>query len=129
LKPQVDLRGLSKPKAWEHALRFLFGGTVALVAGLTSQALGDFAGGLALAFPAILPAALTLVNVHDGRSQAVEDARGARFGALGLTAFALVVLLGASAGPCVALPLALLFWIIVAGGSWWLGVGRRTRDS
>ncbi|HYQ44233.1 MAG TPA: DUF3147 family protein [Polyangiaceae bacterium] len=126
MKPEVDLHGLAKPKPWEYLLRFVFGGMIALIASLTSKAMGDFAGGLALAFPAILPAALTLVKRHDGRKQAADDARGARFGALGLTAFASVIFLAAHAGPVVALPLAMVAWIAVAVSSWWLSYGRRT---
>jgi len=126
MKPKVDLSGLTKPKAWEHALRFLFGGIVALIASVTSKALGDFVGGLALAFPAILPAALTLVKEHDGRKQATEDARGARYGALGLIGFAAVIYLCASQGPTIALPLAMLTWATIAVSAWWIGDGRQT---
>jgi len=125
VRVEIDPAGLSKPRPWEYAVRFLFGGVVAVIASLTSRALGDFAGGLALAFPAILPAALTLVKEHDGRKQADDDARGARLGALGLTAFSGVVLFCASAGPGVALPLGMLAWMAVASGGWWLTYGRR----
>lgn len=124
MRVEVDPRGLSKPKPWEHALRFLFGGLVALLAHATAGRLGDFAGGLALAFPAILPAALTLVKEHDGRALASDDARGARFGALGLTVFAAVLWLTASRGPWLALPLAFAAWGITAAGLWWLTYGR-----
>jgi hypothetical protein len=125
MKPEVDVRGLAKPKAREYLIRFFFGGAVALLASITSKALGDFAGGLALAFPAILPAALTLVKQHDGRQQAADDARGARFGAAGLTAFAVIVFACANEGPLVALPLAMLAWSTTAGICWWLSYGRR----
>jgi len=125
MKPQFNPEGLAKPKAWEYAVRFLFGGVIAVVARCVSDSLGDFAGGLALAFPAILPAALTLVNEHDGRTRAADDARGARLGSLGLTAFAGVTLLTANRGPGVALPLAMLAWTAVAVGSWWLSYGQR----
>ena len=125
MSPRVDARGLAKPKPWEYALRFAFGGAIALIASATSKALGDFAGGLALAFPAILPAALTLVKQHDGRQQAADDARGARFGALGLTAFAATVFLGSQLAPSLLLPLAMVAWTVVAYGSWWLSYGRR----
>ncbi|HET7538217.1 MAG TPA: DUF3147 family protein [Polyangiaceae bacterium] len=124
MKPELDIRGLLKPKPWEHVLRFAFGGLVALLANATARKLGDFAGGLALAFPAILPAAVTLVKEHDGRALASDDARGARFGALGLTAFAAVVLLTASRGPWLALPLGLLAWGTTAASLWWLTYGR-----
>lgn len=124
MKPEIDSHGLAKPKPWEYVLRFGFGGAVALLAGLTAKALGDFAGGLALAFPAILPAALTLVKEHEGRQQAADDARGARFGAAGLTVFAVVILLAAGKGMWVALPLALLAWVASSVGLWWLIYGR-----
>jgi hypothetical protein len=124
MRPKVDIRGLSKPKAWEYAARFLFGGLVALVASMTSKALGNFAGGLALAFPAILPAALTLVKEHDGRQQAADDARGARFGTIGLTLFAVLIYLLAAQGAGVALPLGMLVWALTAGGLWWSIYGR-----
>jgi hypothetical protein len=124
MKPEFDIHGLAKPKPWEYALRFLFGGAIALLASLISKAQGDFAGGLALAFPAILPAALTLVKQHDGRQQAADDARGARFGAAGLTAFAVTVFLCANSGPQIALPLAMLAWTTTAGALWWLSFGR-----
>jgi hypothetical protein len=124
VKPEANVHGLLKPKVWEHALRFIFGGTIALLASIISKALGDFAGGLALAFPAILPAALTLVKEHDGRQQAADDARGARFGAAGLTAFAIVLFFAASAGPWLALPLSLLAWLATAVSLWWLSYGR-----
>lgn len=125
MKPELDLHGLEKPKAWEYAARFGFGGVVAVIASLTSKALGDFAGGLALAFPAILPAALTLVKKHDGRQQAADDARGARLGSVGLMVFALTVLLLSKQGPWLALPVALFLWAAVAGLAWWLIHGRR----
>lgn len=124
MKPELNIHGLSQPRPWEYALRFLFGGAVAVVASLVSRKLGDFGGGLALAFPAILPAALTLVKQHDGRQQAADDARGACLGAIALAAFALVVLLGATSGPATALPLAMLAWVSVATGAWWLSYGR-----
>jgi len=124
LTPALDIQGLAKPKAWEYDVRFAFGGAVAVVAGITAKALGDFAGGLALAFPAILPAALTLVKQHDGRQQASDDARGARFGAVGLVAFAAVLFVSANAGAWVALPLALLAWLATAAGLWWLSYAR-----
>ena len=124
MKPEIDRHGLTKPKPWEYFLRFGFGGAVALLASVTAKALGDFAGGLALAFPAILPAALTLVKEHDGRQQAADDARGARFGAVGLTVFAVVLLVAAGEGMWVALPLALLAWVVSSAGLWWLIYGR-----
>jgi uncharacterized membrane protein len=67
---------------------------------------------------------LTLVKEHDGRQQAADDARGARFGAVGLTVFAAVVFFAAGEGMWVALPLALLAWVASSAGLWWLIYGR-----
>ena len=44
-------------------------------------------GGAFLAFPAILPATLTLIEKKEGTSEARHDVAGAVLGAVGLTAF------------------------------------------
>ena len=105
-------------------MRFFFGGLVAVIASASSKALGDFAGGLALAFPAVLPAALTLAKENDGREQAADEARGARFGAVGLALFGVVVSVLVDQGPWVSLPLALLVWAVAAVSLWCLVYGR-----
>ncbi|TMA76496.1 MAG: DUF3147 family protein [Deltaproteobacteria bacterium] len=61
--------------------------------GLVAREWGPSAGGLFLAFPAILPASLTLVARHDSRGDAADDARGAVLGAAALIVFAAVVLM------------------------------------
>ena len=48
-------------------------------------------GGMFLAFPAILPASLTLVKRHDSRADALDDARGGRVAAIALACFAVAV--------------------------------------
>lgn len=70
-------------------------------------------GGVFLAFPAILPATLTLLQKEDGKRQAVSDAHGATLGALGMVAFAITasLLLGHYAG-----------WALVAALGAWIGV-------
>jgi hypothetical protein len=73
-------------KAWEYALRFMFGGLVTVAAGLVAKGTGATIGGIFLAFPAILPASLTLVTKHDGPDKAAEDARGALIAATSLLA-------------------------------------------
>jgi hypothetical protein len=55
--------------------------------------------GAAQAFPAILPASLTLVARHDGRKQAVAEAGGAILGAVALGVFAATAWLLASNTP------------------------------
>jgi hypothetical protein len=71
-------------------IRFAFGFAVSVIAGFVSLGIGDRAGGLFLAFPAILPASLTLIADKEGKSQAEVDAGGALIGAAALVAFAVV---------------------------------------
>jgi hypothetical protein len=102
-------------------MRFVFGGLVALAASLVADAYGPVLGGFFLAFPALLPASLTLVKDHDGREAALDDARGAAIGSLGMGAFALVVWGTAELGAAwLTLSLALLVWALVSVGCWWL---------
>jgi hypothetical protein len=92
-------------------------------------------GGLFLAFPAIFPAAATLAQKHEvqkkqekglnglqrGTDAAGAEAAGAAVGSIGLLAFALVVwfLLGRWS-PWVGLPLALVVWVVVSSGAWYV---------
>jgi hypothetical protein len=77
-----------------------------------------------LAFPAILPASLTLIKQHDGRAKAVDDARGARLGSLALAIFGVTVGYSATSWPPVAaLGLATLAWIVVAVALWAIAYG------
>ena len=86
-------------------IRFVFGGTITALAGIVAERYGPEIGGLFLAFPAILPAAATLIEKHEkekkeragldgtqrGRTAAGIDAAGAAMGSIGLMAFALIV--------------------------------------
>jgi uncharacterized protein DUF3147 len=102
MKVQVDLSGLRMTKWSEYALRFLFGGTTTVVAGVLADRFGPEFGGLFLAFPAIFPATATLIEKHErerkdrgpkttrGREAAALDARGVTMGSIGLVGFALV---------------------------------------
>ncbi|MBV9945842.1 MAG: DUF3147 family protein [Myxococcales bacterium] len=117
--PELRPAGLKDVAWWEYALRFVFGGVVTAVAGLVSHAFGPVVGGLLLAFPAILPASLTLLWRHEGRRQVIEDARGGRLGSVGLIAFAGVVWGTARAWPpAVTLAVATLAWVVVDVGLW-----------
>jgi hypothetical protein len=134
--PKVKPEGLKKTKAWEYLIRFAFGGLVAAGAGLVAKFYGPVIGGFFLAFPAILPASLTLVRQHDGRKKAVEDAQGARLGSLALGAFGLVVAWTSGKWPPpVVLGIATLVWVIVGFALWLLDFGRvvparhQTRDA
>ncbi|HYK65275.1 MAG TPA: DUF3147 family protein [Patescibacteria group bacterium] len=84
----------------EYAIRFLLGGLITIAAGVIAYFFGAAIGGVFLAFPAIFPASLTLVEVHEtqkrdskpaGRRAASRDAVGASLGSLGLIGFACVV--------------------------------------
>jgi len=99
----------------EHAIRFMFGGCITVVAGLITHLWGPAIGGLFLAFPAILPATLTLVAHHGGRRQAIAETRGAIFGAVALVAFACVAWrLAGAVTPAMVLISAAMAWALIA---------------
>jgi uncharacterized membrane protein (GlpM family) len=81
---------LRKVRLRDLATRFAFGFTVSVLAGLVTLTAGDRAGGLFLAFPAILPASLTLIDTREGRQEAEVDVSGAVLGGVALTVFAIV---------------------------------------
>ena len=124
MMPTLDPKALRKTGIGEYAVRFLFGGAVAVGTGLVAERYGPVIGGLFLAFPAILPASLTLVERHDGRSQAADDARGAALGSVGLAAFALVAWRSAGVAPAVVvLGLATFAWAAISVGVWFVLYG------
>ena len=129
----ADFRAVRTTEWHEYALRFIFGGLITVLAGLIAKALGPVIGGLFLAFPAILPASITLVEKHtrrrqrrrgasgtrSGRRAAALDAAGASIGGLGLFIFALsawAMLPRTSAW--LALTLATLAWAALAIVIW-----------
>ena len=65
MRVRVDLSSLRMTKWSEYALRFLFGGTITVVAGVLAERFGPEFGGLFLAFPAIFPATATLIEKHE----------------------------------------------------------------
>ena len=101
----LDFSSLGKTKWSEYAIRFLFGGAIATLAGLLAKLFGPVFGGLFLAFPAIFPATATIIEKHEmekkqkagimatkrGRQAAALDSRGAAIGTLGLICFAILV--------------------------------------
>jgi len=90
-----DWSKLRKASPSELLIRFVFGGGIALVAAISGSVFGPRFGGLFLAFPAVL-------------------------GAIGLAAFAFTALQLLRANPVVALALALLAWLLVSGGLYFL---------
>jgi len=91
------------------AIRFAFGAVASVIAGVVTLEFGARAGGLFLAFPAILVASLTLIERKEGTEAAVDDVSGAVLGAVGLAVFAIAVdaaLARVSVGAAVALAFA-----------------------
>ena len=126
---KVEASALKETRWYEYLVRFGFGGGISVAAGVIGHHFGPLVGGLFLAFPAILPASLTLVDEHDGRAQAADDAAGAVCGGAGLVAFALVMWLAAGRMPAaLALGLASAAWIGVSLVVWrGSGLARRSR--
>src|SRR5580698_6336849 len=102
---KIDPAGLKDTKWHEYLLRFVAGGVITVIAGVTARKWGPGIGGLFLAFPAIFPASATLIEKHEkerkeragilqtvrGRQAAALDARGAAMGSVGLAGFAFAV--------------------------------------
>ena len=128
-----DLSALARTGRYEYGLRFLFGGAITLLAGILAKRYGPVFGGLFLAFPAIFPASVTLVEKHErekkalagivqtarGREAAALDARGAVMGSAALICFALAAwkLIPVSQSVA-ALFLALALWLAGAFLVW-----------
>ncbi|HZR79871.1 MAG TPA: DUF3147 family protein [Candidatus Binatia bacterium] len=126
--PELAPGGLRKTKPSEYVIRFAFGGAITLCTGLIAHAFGPVVGGLFLAFPAILPASLTLAKEHDGRARAAEQARGAVLGAAGLAAFGLVAWrFSALSAPPLVLGLATVAWLAASVLAWLLVFGWQRR--
>lgn len=99
---EFRISALRSTKTREYLVRFLFGGAATVLAGVIAQHYGAALGGLFLAFPAIFPCSVTLIESHEkerkrrighdgtkrGRMAASLDAAGAILGAGGLVAFA-----------------------------------------
>ncbi|MEV4582829.1 DUF3147 family protein [Nonomuraea jabiensis] len=98
-------------------VRFAFGAIVSVAAGLVGLRWGPVAGGVFLAFPAILAATLTLIEEEEHRRDpAAQDARGAVLGATGMIAFAACVWALATRLPApLVLAVATVAWAVVAG--------------
>jgi Protein of unknown function (DUF3147) len=123
--PSCDLSALRKIRPWEYVVRFAFGGAVTVCTGLLVHAYGPRIGGLFLAFPAILPASLTLLKQHDGREQAVQAVAGARLGAAALIVFAEVTLwLARDHSAAETLALASVGWGLASVALWAMFYGR-----
>ena len=104
--------GRLRSLAWRRlGIRFSFGAAESLVAGLVGMWFGDRFGGLFLAFPAILPASLTLIERTDGRVKADTSTVGAALGGVALILFGVTAHRLLSAWPAMlALGTAAVVW-------------------
>ncbi len=115
--PQLDLSSLKKHSPSDYITRFIFGAGIAAAAGIVSSVYGARIGGILLAFPAVLPASLTLIERKYGKREAAIDARGAVLGSFALLGFAVVAawaLPRFAAG--IGLALASATWVVLAIG-------------
>jgi len=62
---RLSLGALKQMRWKELGLRFTLGGVLTAATGMIAMKFGPVIGGLFLAFPAILPASLTLVEKHE----------------------------------------------------------------
>jgi hypothetical protein len=137
---RFDLKALGSTKWYEYLIRFLAGAAITVVTGIVAEQFGPAAGGLFLAFPAIFPAAASLIEKHEterklraglsdrrrGRKAAALDAPGAALGCAGLAAFGYVVwTLTRGWGAWVALLAAMAAWLLVSAALWFIRKRRR----
>ncbi len=101
---KFELAAAKQTRWTEYATRFLFGGSLTVIAGIIADKFGPGIGGLFLAFPAIFPASASLVYDHElekkkeagldgtirGRMVAGVEAAGTTMGCIALAMFALV---------------------------------------
>ncbi|HEY2731292.1 MAG TPA: DUF3147 family protein [Polyangia bacterium] len=133
MKLKFDFQPLRQTSWRGHLLRFAMGGAVTVGTGLVAKAFGPIVGGVFLAFPAIFPVGLMMVEKlqnesagpgargHRARRAAIAQAVGAAVGSLGLAGFAAAAWLGLErVGAGLALPLALAAWAVAAVGGWYL---------
>jgi hypothetical protein len=112
-----DLSKLRDVDVGEIAIRFAFGAGVSVVASVVSTMAGPFWGGTFLAFPAILPASLTLLERKEGTEAALHTQRGALLGSIGMVAFAVVAALTFDQVPtALVLISAAVAWSVAAVG-------------
>jgi hypothetical protein len=130
---EFEASDIRETKLPEMALRFLFGGLCTVAAGLIAKRYGPVIGGLFLAFPAIFPASLTLIQSHEkerkaavgadgthrGRIAASIDSAGAALGCFGLIAFAVICWKGLPRhSPFIVIGIATAGWFAAALVLW-----------
>jgi|SRR6266436_4068006 len=133
VRVSLDFSAFGRTRWYEYFVRFLFGGTITVIAGLLAKHFGPAFGGLFLAFPAIFPASATLVEKHErekkqragifhtdrGLQAAAVDAAGAAMGSASLVIFAFTIwkLLPTWHAPAVLL-CATAGWLLTSFALW-----------
>jgi hypothetical protein len=115
----LDFDQIRKPQWKALAVRFAFGAAIALAAALVGLRFGPRYGGVFLAFPAVLPAALSMIEKKEGKARADVDAYGAIIGGLGMVAFALVVHALMPAGAVLSVAVGWVAWVAAAGAGFY----------
>lgn len=113
--PRLELRKLGEVPIKHLAVRFALGAVISVAAALIGTGVGTRFGGMFLAFPAILPASLTLIEHEEGVRRADRSAVGAVLGGTALLVFAgtAEAALGHLAAG-LALAIATLAWVACA---------------
>lgn len=129
LVPRVDPSKVKTHGFKDYAIRFVFGAGIALGASLIGMKFGSRVGGVFLGFPAILPAALTLIQKTEGKDEASIDSMGALLGAIAMVLFAVTVTWTVTRwGVLTSLGVSLGVWIAVAVGLYFLVTGVTGRE-
>lgn len=116
-RPSVEIARLRQIRFRDYAIRFVFGGTISVLAALLGQWVTPRFGGVFTAFPAILLASLTLIGKKDGHEASAEDAEGGVLGAIAFVAIACFIAVTlASISGAASLCLSLLIWVALAVG-------------
>src|SRR4051794_5605291 len=131
---RTDLSALKRTKWYEYSIRFVFGGLITAIAGAIATTYGPVIGGLFLAFPAVFPAAATLIARHErekkeekrlhgqrrGATAAAVESEGAVMGSVGLAVFAILCWqLLPRYNPVVVLIVATLGWMASSSTTWY----------
>lgn len=134
MKIKFNPADLKETNWYEYCLRFLFGGAITAATGMIAKKFGPVVGGLFMAFPAIFPAAASLLEDEQkekkkregldgtmrGREAAGLDAVGSAMGALGLVAFAVIAWrLIDRYPPWTVLLASTVAWFAVSAAVWW----------
>ena len=113
---QADLSEVKKAEWQQFAIRFALGGAITVTAGMVAEKFGAEIGGLFLAFPAIFPASVTLVEKNEKRKKSEKGLQGDNRG----RAAARLDAYGAALGSMALMAFAAFDWILIARYASWL---------